>query len=223
MRSKLLVTLAVLSCLVGAACGSGVQVSGPRDESGVPESAVPDLGSLTPPVANQDHWHAAYAVFGCDGFGPPLIVQDDPVGIHSHGDGVVHIHPFIDAAGGANATLGVFFEATGVTIDEDGIDDNHTLSVTESEDTCDGEPGVVQVAVWDNALTADETEPRVVTEDIDEIRFTNDLMAITIAFVPEGSDIPPPPTIPFLGQLSDIPPGEGIPIDPSTATSTLTS
>lgn len=217
------VTLAVLSCAAAVGCGSGVQVSAPTDGSGVPDLAVPDLGPLTPPVANQDHWHAAYAVFGCDRFGPPLLVQDDPVGIHSHSDGVVHIHPFTDAAGGANATLGVFFEATSVAIDDDGIDDDHTLSVTEAEDTCDGEPGVVQVAVWDNALTADETDPRVVTEDIDDIRFTNDLMAITIAFVPEGADIPPPPTIPMLAQLSDIPPDNLIPIDPSTATSTLTS
>jgi len=55
--------------------------------------------AATAPIANQDHWHAAYGVYICDKFidsfqhgADPNAA--DPLGIHSHGDGVIHIHPF---------------------------------------------------------------------------------------------------------------------------------
>src|SRR5213592_5137587 len=48
----------------------------------------------TPPVANVDHWHAAYGIYNCDAFEPAIQVKTDPDGIHTHGDGVIHIHPF---------------------------------------------------------------------------------------------------------------------------------
>src|SRR4051812_17381876 len=32
----------------------------------------------------------------------------DALGIHTHGDGLIHIHPFTDSAAGRKATLGIF-------------------------------------------------------------------------------------------------------------------
>lgn len=174
-------------------------------------SSQQDAASAAP-VANQDHWHAAYGVRLCgEGFAAPIQVQDDPVGIHTHGDGIMHVHPFTNAASGENATLGQFFDAAGVTIDDDQIDLGGDTSVKEGEDTCgaDEKPGIVQVAVWENAREADSTDPEIITEDIRGIRFTNDSMAFTIAFAPEGADIPPPPTIPTLDNLSDVEPTSG--------------
>lgn len=179
------------------------------------------------PVANQDHWHAAYGIRLCgEGFTAPIQVQDDPVGIHTHGDGIVHVHPFTNASSGSNATLGQFFDAAGVTIDDDEIDLGGDTKVVEGEDTCgaDDKPGIVQVAVWENAREAGSTDPEIVTEDIRDIRFTNDSMAITIAFAPEGAEIPPPPTIPTLDNLTDVNPTSGgttgtTLFDPATATS----
>ena len=49
----------------------------------------------TAPVANVDHWHTAYGIYICDTFLDPLQVQTDPDGIHSHADGVIHIHPYL--------------------------------------------------------------------------------------------------------------------------------
>src|SRR4051794_4648834 len=40
-----------------------------------------------------DHWHAAYAFYLCDKFTPPVSSQTDPVGIHTHGEGVIHSLP----------------------------------------------------------------------------------------------------------------------------------
>src|SRR6476619_3770453 len=62
-------------------------------------------GNTTPPVANKDHWHAAYGVYLCDQFAPPITDTRDPKGIHTHGDGIIHIHPFVRSSSGNNATL----------------------------------------------------------------------------------------------------------------------
>jgi len=176
------------------------------------------------PVANQDHWHAAYGIRLCgEGFLAPVQVQDDPVGIHTHADGIIHVHPFTNSASGENATLGEFFDAAGITVDDDEIEVGDT-KVKEGEDTCgvDEKPGVVQVAVWENARDTEGTEPEIVTEDIRGIRFTNDSMAMTIAFAPAGAELPAPPTIPTLDNLSDVPGGSSTAttlFDPATATS----
>lgn len=187
--------------------------------------------AASPPVANQDHWHAAYGVRLCgQGFAAPIQVQDDPVGIHTHGDGIIHIHPFTNAASGDNATLGEFIDAAGVTIDDDQIDLGGDLSVKEGDDTCGArdKPGIVQVAYWENAREADTTDPEIITENIRDIRFKNDSAAYTIAFAPEGATIPPPPTIPGLDNLSDVnTPSSGstatTAFDPATATTLAVS
>ena len=57
-------------------------------------------GLTTPPVPNKDHWHVAYAVYICGKFQPPITNQTDPVGIHTHGDSVIHVHPFVDSSAG---------------------------------------------------------------------------------------------------------------------------
>lgn len=184
-----------------------------------------DEAAATPPIANQDHWHAAYGVRLCgEGFAAPIQVQDDPVGIHTHGDGIIHVHPFTTAASGEDANLGEFFDAAGVTIDDDEIDLGGDTKVKEGDDTCgaDEKPGIVQVAVWQNAREADSTDPEIITENIRDIHYENDSMAFTIAFAPEGADIPPPPTIAGLDQLTDVPSSgtTGTTLfDPATATS----
>jgi len=184
-----------------------------------------DEAAATPPIANQDHWHAAMGVRICgQGFAAPSQVQDDPVGIHSHGDGIAHVHPFTNASSGDGATIGRFFDATAVTIDDDQIDLGGDVKVKEGEDTCgaDEKPGIVQVAVWENARESATTDPEIITENIRDINFSNDSMAFTIAFAPEGANIPPPPTVPGLDNLSDVPSSgtqSTVPFDPATATS----
>lgn len=213
-RRKLMASLVVGVVLV--ACG------GSEVERGSDAPAVASDGATRGPVANQDHWHAAYGVNLCgDGFAAPILVQDDPVGIHTHADGVIHIHPFTRSVSGDNATLGQFFDAAGVTIDDDQIDLGSVASVHEGEDTCgDGQSAIVQVAVWADARTATSTDPEIVTENIRDIWFERDGSAYTIAFAPEGAVIPPPPSIPTLDNLSDV---EGstsaTTFDPATATS----
>ncbi len=57
-----------------------------------------------------DHWHAAIGFYICGQFQPDISAAADPLGIHTHDDGIVHIHPFTSRAAGKNAKLGVFFD-----------------------------------------------------------------------------------------------------------------
>jgi hypothetical protein len=154
-----------------------------------------------------DHWHAAYGIYLCDHFldAQPQEAQDT-LGIHTHGEGIIHIHPFLSSSAGLNATLGVFLEDVNVTVSNTKISDPAGDSVDESKDKCDGKKAIVQVGVWKHAedATAGKKPTEVFTDDFSKIRFTNDRMAITIAFLPDNATIPPPESIPALDQLTDV-------------------
>jgi plastocyanin len=64
-------------------------------------------GSSGPTVG--DHWHAPYAIFVGDEQQPRIAETITPQGIHTHGDGVIHIHPHVTAGEGNGANLGNFF------------------------------------------------------------------------------------------------------------------
>jgi hypothetical protein len=71
------------------------------------------------PPTLQDHWHAAYSVYLCDTFAPPLSdIGEDVLGIHTHADGLIHIHPFSSNAAGENAQWQVFGDQIGLAFDE---------------------------------------------------------------------------------------------------------
>ncbi|HZQ57947.1 MAG TPA: hypothetical protein VFA84_07925 [Acidimicrobiales bacterium] len=63
------------------------------------------------PRINQDHWHSSFSVYICDHFMPNVPLFESVDGIHTHGDGVIHIHPYTPQASGSNATLGFFLKS----------------------------------------------------------------------------------------------------------------
>lgn len=159
--------------------------------------------AATRPTQNDDHWHAAYSVWDCaagDGgeFLPPFQGTDDPLGIHSHQDGLMHVHPFFEESSGNNAVTGIFFDAMGVIVAEEAIElpSGETL---EAGVTCDGEEAVILIAKWPLASAVDESPTLYTTTDeMNNIKFENDAEAYTIARIPAGADVPPPETIPNL-------------------------
>ena len=170
-----------------------------------------------------DHWHAAYGVNICGTFEPPFTNESDPNGIHTHSDGAIHIHPGAAqqvARAGDDATIGVFLTSAGAEITDDSLTlpgpDGEPVTFTEGEDDCDGEAAIVQVARWANASEANDTEPRVFTENMGDINFENDREAYTIAFLPEGDEIPPPETVDQLDELAGIDGGDTV-TEPITA------
>lgn len=168
---------------------------------------------------DSDHWHAAFGLSFCGEFqrtgeGASLVdVGADTLGIHTHGDGVIHIHPFLDSAGGRNARMRIFLDQVDIQLSGTRLEFTDGETWDEEEDTCtvDGEevPGQIIVAKWNDAQdAADGERPNdVFTEDFGDIRFENDREYYTFAFVPEGDleEIPVrPDIIADLGNLSDV-------------------
>jgi hypothetical protein len=155
------------------------------------------------PVANQDHWHNAYGFYVCDHFLPPFTDQGaDTEGIHTHGDGIIHIHPFVAASAGANAQLKVFAKDVGMTLGSDSITTPDGTEYKNGYD-CNGKPAKVLVYRWDQA--EDPTVPaNVYDHDFGNIVLKNDRAAITFAVVPDGTDVPRPDSVSTLDNLSDV-------------------
>lgn len=161
--------------------------------------------SLTPPVANRDHWHAAYAVVLCGQLASPIQDERDPKGIHTHADGLIHIHPFLRSAAGEKANLGAFADAVRMTLTDEELKLPGGKSHREGKTKCGDKPGIVQVKVGD----------KVVTEDIRNLKLS-DRDLITIAFAPEGEQLPAPPSASELANPKDVAPQTPVSIPGAT-------
>jgi hypothetical protein len=154
-----------------------------------------------------DHWHAAYGIYVCGEWQPNIPEFENAVGIHTHGDGVIHIHPFSSAGAGEKATLGTFLEDTDVELssDELTLGENELTDGAktwkEGGDQCDGKDAELKVAQWEDVSDPD-AKPALLTSGFDDIRFRGDGEGYTIAFVPEDeTDIPMPETAANLAEL----------------------
>jgi hypothetical protein len=163
-----------------------------------------DIGGV-PQIS--DHIHQALAINVC---GEELQAvpewEPSPIGIHTHGDGVMHIHPFSQLGVGSNATLGRFIKSAR---DEGSLD--FSISDTkleylgetyeEGKTECEGvDDPQLRVAYWENVQDA-ESEPEITTGDFDERRLTENGAGITIFFGDPDADIPKPSNASQLEEL----------------------
>ncbi|MDQ3757127.1 MAG: hypothetical protein M3394_04690 [Actinomycetota bacterium] len=148
-----------------------------------------------------DHWHSAYGFYMCDQFlGALADNQRDPLGIHTHGDGVIHTHPFSHAASGKRAVTGVFFETMGITVTKTSMK-LAGESLSNGDKKCEGgkTAGVVQVFVDGEKYNGDPADIHL-----------EDRRNIVFAFAPEGAEVPKtPPSAATLNNLSDMPGSPG--------------
>jgi hypothetical protein len=177
-------------------------------------SANEEQVSASPQVG--DHIHAAYGIYVCDAFLPALSdTGPDTTGLLTHGDGVAHIHPFANGASGRNATLSKWGETVGLDVGSESF----TVDGTEYADgyDCNGQPAQVSLYVW--PPDDPDAEPEVITSDIGGFRLDTDRQLVTLAVVPEGTEVPRPESAGELDQLSDVSPLEA----PSTTSSPPTT
>lgn len=174
-------------------------------------------GNDTPPRAQLaadstafDHWHAAFAVNICGTELPPNSdASADILGIHTHQDGLIHIHPFSVQAAGKRATLQRYFDQVGMDVSDDKVvlpvEYNGSRVYESGVTTCGGEPARWVLGAWDTATGAVDGEPdEIVESDFGGVRFTEDLQAFTLAFLPEGStDIPGPSSAAQIDVLGE--------------------
>jgi hypothetical protein len=188
---------------------------------------APELNTSTQPG---DHWHAAYGIYICGEYVPNLSVgvDPDPGGIHTHQDGVIHIHPFQTSTSGRNARMSDFFSQTGMKMSSDKLQlpDDPALGdksgkTYENGDKCpDGKKGTVKVLVWAKANGTDK--PQVYVADIGDIRFLNNGEAFAFVFTDEDVDpntIPKPPSAARLEELGAVDSGG---TTPGATTTTVT-
>lgn len=147
-----------------------------------------------------DHWHAALGIYVCGEFLPDVESDKDPRGIHTHGDGVVHIHPFTKASSGRNATLGVYTETVGIKVSDTHVQVPGGKDYKNGDACPDGKKGRIRVYLNGDERDGDPKKIRLRDRDL-----------IVIAFVTPGTDVPEtPPSASQLDNLNDVPGSPGL-------------
>jgi hypothetical protein len=153
-------------------------------------------GKNQPGPAVGDHWHAAFGVNICGQWQPNVPLYEKPTGIHSHGDGFIHMHPFSAAGAHNNATVGLFLSQAGDRVSSDLI--KLGANDWKNGDDCQnlGKPGKVRWAVNDKEQTG--SLAKYVPHDGD---------VVALAFLPADQAIGIPPVARGGATPSDVPAG----------------
>ena len=198
----------------------------------------PDPGSFPPQVG--DHWHAAYGMYVCDGWLPKLTgTQEDTTtdpstgqkayvndlfgstGIHSHGDGVIHYHPYSSKAVGKRAKLGLFLDVYGVKLTSDELKlpaDQGGDDYKVGDYKCNGKDVEIKVVAWDSYT--DTGAGQTYITGLTDVRIKNDGMVFTIAVVPAGTEITMPP---WAKELPDLGAADGGNVPTTTVAGSATT
>jgi hypothetical protein len=173
----------------------------------------------TAPRLNKDHWHSSLSIYICDHFLPNIAQFESVDGIHTHGDGVIHVHPFVSSAGGKNAVLGVFAHTEGMKLNAGELKEAGGHDYRSGDRCPNGKVGEVQVRVFRS-----QADPlgQLATVDPAKIPLRNGQL-LTIAFMPRGAHLPPPPSASQLTRLNDVTPTTTIPTTAPPATTAATT
>ncbi len=171
--------------------------------------------ALATPVQNLDHWHAVYGVYSCniegdDKFLPAFQSSQDDTGIHSHGDGLIHVHPFFELSSGDNAQMRHWMSEMNIEITPEQIIVNNQFDppaqLVAGQPCADGS-GIAEIKLlhWDYDFQAlaeggARPDPVVITEDFGNVKFEHDREVYMFAYVSEDTDIadlPIPPQARF--------------------------
>jgi hypothetical protein len=195
----------------------------------------------SPPTIN-DHWHAAYGFYLCDGWvqlegnleernsqGQFTNVDFIRSGIHSHDDGVIHWHPYTSRATGRNATLGVFLDSYDVELTDDSITFPSESAAVPNPDFFDQAPSDLQQEYIEGETQCDGEDAEVTVKawgsytdtdggsryiaNMDNVHVDNDGMVFGIYFTPRDASQVMPPWAENLPELGAIDSGQLRPED----------
>jgi hypothetical protein len=160
-----------------------------------------------------DHWHTAFQVDVCGEWLSAQPQFETPasnpnqatnVGIHTHGDDLIHTHPFVASEAGNNATLGKFADYGGWSVSSDSIDawtgpqSKPAQTSWSNGDTCpfgqyQGEKGVLTWAVDGKQRSGNPSDYHM-----------HDGETLAIYFLPKGAEQPfPPAACAAFANISD--------------------
>jgi hypothetical protein len=220
------VVVAGIGVAIAARDDTPDQVTSPSsaapEASPVGSDMSPDSGVMEAPAVG-DHWHAAFGIYVCGTWLPKIedakeatetgadgteqLISEEYAltGVHTHGDGIIHYHPFSSAATGDRATLGVFLDVYDIGLTDTRLtvpNAGGRPSEFAAGDTCNGDEMEIQIVQWDSYL--DTGEGVSIAADPSAARITHDGMVFVIAVVPEGMPVPMPlwaPDLPALGAV----------------------
>ena len=112
-----------------------------------------------------DHWHARYQIVFCGWVLSPL--PGSPGGIHTHGDGVIHIHPRSREEAGSHATLGAFFRSASARLTGSSLELPGWAPMRNGDQCPDHRVG--RWRLWVNGRVEPAMD-RYILQDGDEIR-----------------------------------------------------
>jgi len=156
-----------------------------------------------------DHWHAALGVNDCGTWSPNWLTPtsastggpvragtDIYAGLHSHGDGIIHLEPGADETG-SRATLGLYFRYAGWRLTANSL--TFASGVDEKNgNPCGGKAGTLRWSV--NGVERHGDPAAYVLHDRD---------AVELVFTSSTAALPPKTAIPsyrpLLRMLGDIP------------------
>jgi hypothetical protein len=171
-RSNLGFTVAVVAIVVLGVAGIALSRGGNDSSTKGPGAKV------------GDHWHAAVGINICGTWQPNLSQYESATGVHSHGDGFMHIHPFSAAGAGSNANVGLFYTQAGDKVSATELD--VFKRKYKNGDACESlnkKPGVVRWSV--NGVEKTGNPAKYIPNDRD---------VIALAFIPKDAEIGEPPT-----------------------------
>jgi hypothetical protein len=156
----------------------------------------------TPPVANKDHWHAAYGFNLCGQWAAPLKdgAAGDTTGIHTHEDGLIHTHPFLQSVAGKNATFAKLVNDTGISVTATSVNLKREGEKFKNGDKCGKKPGVLTATVFKNLK---DTTGKQLGGNPGKWRIVNGSL-ITISFNPKGFKATQPPSAANLSDPGDL-------------------
>jgi hypothetical protein len=130
-------------------------------------SAQPSIG---------DHIHAAMNIYVCGQQEPNLPIFE--AGVHTHGDGLLHIHPESASEEGAGAAVGKFFQYGGWELSQSTLTLPADTTFKVGDPCPDGRPGVLRMLKYrlswrsssgDNSLLADQCS-RMADANMEEVQ-----------------------------------------------------
>jgi hypothetical protein len=195
----------------------------------------------SPPTIN-DHWHAAYGFYLCDGWvqlNGALEEKDSRgqftntnfvrSGIHSHDDGVIHWHAYNSRGVGKNAVLGVFLDTYEVELDNDSLSFPSLESFGPNPNHLDQAPSVdlQEFIEGDTQCNGEDAEVSVrawgsftdtdggtkYIANMDEIHIDSNSMVFGIYFTANDEPQVMPPWAQQLPQLGAADSGQQLPDD----------
>lgn len=162
-------------------------------------------------LTSDQQYALSFGVYFCDQFvdGIATVPAADAVDPNAStsiaAEGVVLWKPQV-LAGERKAKLGTIFDLYGLKVTDSSITFPATVSVNggqpvkEGTTECNGEPGSLVVVSWPDASDSAASDRSIAS--FDGVRLTKDNMAIVLAFIADGADVPQPDS---AAEVSTVP------------------